>query len=295
MTGRLSIVSTPIGNLGDITLRALDRLQEAHTIYAEDTRVTSKLLKHFEITTPVKRCDEHVMDAVIPFILEQVQTGECIAYVSDAGTPGVCDPGVRLVSAARKRQEDGIDFEIEVVPGASAVLTALVGSGIMSTAFYFGGFLPRKEGERTRLLESLAGLEAMLIFYESNHRTVDSLKTIARVFPGREVCAARELTKLFEEFMCSEAVDVAHRIALRTEELKGEVVLVIGPPIPVKVQDTNDLTSSDIASLATRGNVYRGEGLSRAKAAKRLAQEYGITRDAAYGLLEKSNDESDLS
>jgi 16S rRNA (cytidine1402-2'-O)-methyltransferase len=287
MSGRLSIVSTPIGNLGDITLRALEHLREADAIYAEDTRVTRKLLARYELDTPLERCDENTMEAVTPLILHRLQEGARIAYVSDAGTPGVSDPGLRLVAAVRTAQRDGLDIELAVVPGASAVLTALVGSGFTATAFYFGGFLPRKAGERARLFESLSALDAVLVFYESNRRTAATLTAIAAAFPAREVCMARELTKLFEEFACASAPQLAADIATRTGELKGEVVIVIGPPEAAHRRNraAEDLTSDERVQVEERARQLRTDGLSRSQAAKQLAREAGITRAQAYELL----------
>mgnify|MGYP001222870914 CR=1 FL=1 len=288
--GRLSLVSTPIGNLDDITLRALDRLRTSDGVFAEDTRVTRKLLAHYEITTPLERCDENVIAQKAPAIVARVEAGEDIAFVSDAGTPGVSDPGMRLVEAARRAQADSACFELEVVPGASAVLTALVGAGFTSQAFYFGGFLPRKVGERRRLLETLGALDAVLVFYESNHRTAASLAAIAEMLPAREVCMARELTKMFEEFAIAPAAQLAQQVAAR-EVLKGEVVIVVGPPAAQRANGIGDVADDspdklDRATVCARGHaLMTEEGLSRAKAAKRLVAEFGIARDEAYRLL----------
>ncbi len=146
--GRLVVCATPIGNLGDVTLRVLDALREADTVAAEDTRVTRKLLARYEIETRLERCDEHTVERQTPALVERMLGGEVIALVSDAGTPGVSDPGARLVDACI---DAGVD--VEVLPGASAILAALVASGLPTHAFYFGGFLPRKAGDRRRVLE----------------------------------------------------------------------------------------------------------------------------------------------
>ena len=226
-SGLLSICATPIGNLRDITLRVIDALKAADVILAEDTRVTRRLLNHLEIHTKLERCDENIIRQRIPSILEDLRQGRRIAFVSDAGTPGVADPGSQLIAAA---QEAGLI--VEVLPGASAVLTALVASGFTAPGFYFGGFLPRKESRLRELFDQLAALDASLVFYESPHRTAKSLQLIAQCFPEREVVMARELTKLFEEVLRGPAPEIAEQIAQRTQEraLKGEVVLVIGPP-----------------------------------------------------------------
>lgn len=281
--GRLSIVSTPIGNLGDITLRALDRLREADVVLAEDTRVTRKLFSHHGISTPLERCDENVIVERAPDVVARVEAGARIAFVSDAGTPGVSDPGMRLVQAVRAAQESGADIELEVVPGASAVLTALAGAGFTSQAFYFGGFLPRKAGEKRRLLETLAKLDATLAFYESNHRTAASLAAIAEVMPDRPVCMARELTKLHEEFACAPASELAVRIGQRAD-LKGEVVIVVGAPESGDARAADEPVDRDAARARGRSLMADG-GLTRAKAAKQLVSEFGIPRADAYDLL----------
>ncbi|MDR3314903.1 MAG: 16S rRNA (cytidine(1402)-2'-O)-methyltransferase [Coriobacteriales bacterium] len=232
----LSICATPIGNLGDITLRVLDALRTSELILAEDTRVTRKLLSAYDIHTPLERCDENVLKARIPGLTEQLLQGKHIALVSDAGTPGISDPGMALIAAAREA-----GCAVEVLPGASAVLTALVASGLSAQAFYFGGFLPRKESQVKALLHALSDLDALLVFYESPHRTARSLAVMAEVFPEREVVLARELTKLHEEALRAPAPELAQQIAARVKEqpLKGEVALVIGPAPPTGVKRTH--------------------------------------------------------
>ncbi|MDR2106188.1 MAG: 16S rRNA (cytidine(1402)-2'-O)-methyltransferase [Coriobacteriales bacterium] len=251
-TGILSICATPIGNLGDLTLRVIDTLKAASLILAEDTRVARRLLTHLGIHAKVERCDENTIRQRSPRIIEQLRQGARIAYVSDAGTPGIADPGAHLVAAVRQA-----GLALEVLPGPSAVLTALVASGFEATSFYFGGFLPRKRAQATATLKSLATLDAALVFFESPHRTAASLAVIAELFPEREVTLARELTKLHEEVLRAPAPQLARQIAEREQgapapaprgkqntsapasrggqavcprPLKGEVVLVIAPP-----------------------------------------------------------------
>ncbi len=225
--GTLSVCSTPIGNLGDITLRVIETLGRADLILAEDTRVTLRLLNHLQISTRLERCDENVIKQRMAAILVELQQGKHVAFVSDAGTPGVADPGMQLIAAVREA-----GYEVEVLPGASAVLTALVASGFEAPGFYFGGFIPRKAKAAFELFGQLAHLNAVLVFYESPHRTAKSLERIAEAFPQREVVMARELTKLHEEVLRGSVAKIAEQISNRTEErpLKGEVVLVIGPP-----------------------------------------------------------------
>jgi 16S rRNA (cytidine1402-2'-O)-methyltransferase len=227
-SGILWICATPIGNLGDITVRVAEALGSADLILAEDTRVTRRLLDHLGIATRPERCDENVIRQRSPQIIERIEAGDKVAYVSDAGTPGIADPGMHLVAAAREAA-----CAVEVLPGASAVLCALVASGFVAPAFYFGGFLPRRQTRIVAVLRQLEALEASLVFYESPRRVAASLACIAEVFSGREVVVAREMTKLYEEVLRAPAPELAALIAGREREgrpLKGEVVIVIGPP-----------------------------------------------------------------
>ena len=275
MSGRLVVCATPIGNLGDVTLRVLDALREADTIAAEDTRVTRKLLARYEIETRLERCDEHTVERQAPALVARMAAGEVIALVSDAGTPGVSDPGARLVDACLEAE-----VPVEVLPGASAILTALVGSGLPTDAFYFGGFLPRKVGERRRALELLAGLDATLIFYESPHRTAATLATLAEMLPGRSAAMARELTKLHEEIVRGPVEELAETIAAR-ESLKGEVVLLVGPP---RAQARARANEDEVLS-AVEARVAAGE--SRSAAVKSVAKELGLTKSEVYEIAHR--------
>ena len=276
MTGRLVVCATPIGNLGDVTLRVLDALREADIIAAEDTRVTRKLLARYDITTPMERCDEHSVERVAPLLAQRVLAGETVAFVSDAGTPGVSDPGARLIAEAVRA-----GAAVEALPGASALLAALVASGLPMQRFYFAGFLSRKAGERRRELESLAALDATLVFFESPRRTAATLSTIAEVLPGRDGVLARELTKLHEEVVRAPIGELAEQIAGR-EQLKGEVVLLVGPPSETPRPSTDD---PDVAARA-RGRIEEllGEGVSRSAAVKQTAKELGVAKSQLYAL-----------
>jgi 16S rRNA (cytidine1402-2'-O)-methyltransferase len=269
-SGRLIVCATPIGNLGDVTLRVLDALREANTVAAEDTRVTRKLLARYEIDTRLERCDEHTVERQTPALVERLLGGEVIALVSDAGTPGVSDPGARLVDACI---DAGVT--VEVLPGASAILTALVASGLPTHAFYFGGFLPRKAGERARALEAVAQLDATLVFYESPHRCAATLDSLASALPGRDAAMARELTKMHEEVVRGPVADIAAQIAAR-ETIKGEVVLLIGPP-PVREHVEADADE-------VRANIDRliDAGASRSEAVKRVARELALPKSEVY-------------
>ena len=201
--GRLFVVGTPIGNLGDFAPRAQRAFSEADAILCEDTRVTSKLLAHLGISKTLLRCDENVIASRAPELTDRMLAGETFAFASDAGMPSVSDPGQVLVDAAR---EAGVP--VEVVPGPSACVTALVASGIPCDHFFFEGFLPRKHGERVRRLGELAHVPGALIFYESPHRAEASCEAIAEVFPARTVALCRELTKLHAEVLRAPAAEL---------------------------------------------------------------------------------------
>ena len=279
IAGKLIIVPTPIGNLGDMTLRSLEALRAADTVCAEDTRVTGKLLAHFDIRKPLERLDEAMIGAKAASVMERVAAGEVVAYCSDAGMPGVSDPGLRLVAAAH---EAGVTAE--VLPGASAAACAYVASGTVCPRFYFGGFFPRKAGEQRTVLEDLRGLDAALVFYESPNRLVAALAAIAEVLPWREVAVCRELTKLHEEVARGTAAELAERFAARAEEpggIRGEIALVIDAP-------GEDETAADAAEAAAsaeaRAVELAAEGLRTKQIAKQLAAEFGIARNDAYDL-----------
>ncbi len=276
MAGKLSIVATPIGNRGDITLRALEVLRAADTVLAEDTRVTGKLLSGYDIHAHLERCDENVIAQRSAHLVERMQAGEHLAFCSDAGMPGVSDPGIVLVDAAR---EAGV--EVEVLPGASAVPAALVAAGFPGTAFYFGGFLPRKEKARVDLLASLAALDAALIFYESPHRAVASVASIARVFGQRPVALCRELTKLHEEVLRLPAPELAEQLAQR-DAVKGEIALVIAPP--AEEQSALDL---DSPQLHERIREQLAQGTPKSALAKQLAAELGVSKNELYDLIHR--------
>jgi 16S rRNA (cytidine1402-2'-O)-methyltransferase len=220
--GTLYLVATPIGNLEDITLRALRTLRECDRVAAEDTRRTGQLLKNFDISKPLLSYHKFNEAKRSEQILEALQAGEIIALVSDAGTPGISDPGQRVVAAA---VEAGL--RVEAVPGACALVGALTASGLPTDEFHFIGFLPRKSGQRMRRLEALAGVEGTLVVYESPFRIGKLLGELQEVFPERRVVIGRELTKKFEEFLRGTPAELIAQIGERS--LKGEIVALIGP------------------------------------------------------------------
>jgi 16S rRNA (cytidine1402-2'-O)-methyltransferase len=218
--GKIYIVSTPIGNLGDFTFRAVDILKSVQLIAAEDTRVSGVLLKHYEIKTPMLPYHDHNKEQATPGLLRKLEAGDDIALITDAGTPLISDPGFFLVRAAIAQH-----ISIVPIPGASAMLAALVAAGLPSDRFTFEGFLPRKKGRQTRF-KLLAEDPRTIILYESPHRVGKTLKDIGEQMGDRQVVIGREITKKFEEFIRGSVSEV--REQLDTRSIKGEVVIMIG-------------------------------------------------------------------
>ncbi len=235
--GRLLVIATPIGNLGDITLRALDSLREADVIACEDTRVTAKLLARYQIERPLLAYHDHNAREVEPRLVKRMQAGETVALVTDAGTPMVSDPGTGLVQAAV-----GAGLPVSVLPGPSAALAALAVSGLSADRFLFAGFPPPRSGERRRFLAELATIPATLILYEAPHRLAASLSDMAAVFGNRSVVVARELTKLHEEVRRGLLIELARDYASAPAP-RGEIVVVIAAPNPVEEGAAIDLDS----------------------------------------------------
>ncbi len=274
--GRLVVVPTPLGNLGDMTERALAALRDADTVCAEDTRVTGKLLAAFGIKKRLERLDEALVAQRAAGIVERVMDGEVVAYCSDAGMPGVSDPGMRLVRACR-----AAGAPVEVLPGPTAVATAYVASGCDSQRFYFGGFFPRKAGERRAVLESLRSLDAALIFYESPNRLEGALEAIAEAFPLREATVCRELTKLHEEIVRAATPELRDEFARRAAQggIKGEIVIVIDGPTDAEDADRAQHAAADARERAAQ---LVAEGMRAKQVARALADELGIPRNEAY-------------
>jgi 16S rRNA (cytidine1402-2'-O)-methyltransferase len=261
----LYIVATPIGNLGDITLRAKDILSRCAVVACEDTRVTGKLLKLLGLSARLLRHDDHAGDAERARLIDSMRH-QSVALVSDAGMPLVSDPGYRLVRDAR---EAGVP--VTVVPGANAPLTALALSGLPSDRFLFAGFLPPKEGARLAVLEELAPVRTTLIFFETAPRLTKSLTAIAGALPGREVAVARELTKLHEECRTGTAADlIAHYEA---HPPKGEIVLLVGPPVDSAGSDDVDVDALLLAAMETD---------KASQAAAQVAKATGLDRRELY-------------
>jgi 16S rRNA (cytidine1402-2'-O)-methyltransferase len=273
MPGLLYVVATPIGNLEDITYRAVRILGEADVIACEDTRQTRKLLDHYGIQKPTISYHEHNETERAAELTARLLGGAVIALVSDAGMPLVSDPGYRLVKAA---VENGVP--VQPIPGASAALAALAGSGLPSDAFHFGGFLPSKPGQRLKALEALADEPATLIFYEAPHRILDSLEAVEQLLGDRPVVVARELTKIHEEFLRGPAAEVRAQLAAR-DALKGEFTLLIAKAMAPPPDDTP--LDQAVAALVR-------DGTPRMDAIKQVARRRGLSKREVYDrLLEK--------
>lgn len=222
--GTFSIVATPIGNLEDITLRALRVLKDADVIFCEDTRVTGKLLSHYEIKTPTKRYDAHASDARHEEILGRLETGERVVLVSDAGTPAISDPGFRIIDRVRRELPDVV---IETIPGASALAAALSVAGMPTAEFTFLGFLPHKKGRET-LFREIGESSRATVFYESPHRLMKALESLEKVLePEREIAVARELTKLHESLIRGTVGEVRGHFATHPDQVRGECVIIV--------------------------------------------------------------------
>ncbi len=262
----LHIVATPIGNMRDITLRALDVLREADLIACEDTRVFAKLASHYGIAAPTVAYSDATQDAAEPKIVRALAAGKRVALVSDAGMPLISDPGYRLVRAALAG-----DHVVTSAPGASAVPMALALSGLPTDRFFFGGFLPAKESERRRAIAS-AAVPATLVFFEAPHRLAASLVDLADLLGPRPAAVARELTKLFEEVRRGPLTELARHYA-QHPDVKGEIVLVIGPPGETEAPAAERLDEALRSAMA---------GASVKDAAAEVAARYGLRRRDVY-------------
>jgi len=274
MPGTLYLVATPIGNLADITIRALDVLRAVDVIACEDTRHTRKLLAHYQISTKLVSYHEHNEDARAEELAKKLAAGASVAVVSDAGTPGICDPGFKVVGRAIEAGANVI-----AIPGACAFVLAAVTSGIGTDAIYFGGFLPARSGERRRRLAEVADIPATLVFYETPHRIAASLTDCASVLGGRNAAAARELTKLHEETRRGTLNELAKYYA--ENAAKGEFVVVIE-----RAGENQESAASEPDQFAARVAEFEKEGLDRRAAMRKAAKEFGLARAEAYRLLQ---------
>ena len=263
----LYLVATPIGNLGDITLRALAVLAAADIVYCEDTRHSAKLLQHFSIHATTRPLHDHNEDGERTRVMRELDAGKRIALISDAGTPLVSDPGFKLV-----RDCVAAGHAVTCIPGASSVTTALAVSGLPTDAFFFAGFLPPKQAARRARLSELKLVPGTLIFFEAPQRVADSLADMADVLGVRDAVMARELTKLHEEFARGPLQALAAEI--KTRELKGEVVLLVGPAAEIEVSDADITNRLEIAL----------QSMSLKDAAKAVSDALGVAKTRVYDL-----------
>jgi 16S rRNA (cytidine1402-2'-O)-methyltransferase len=275
MAGTLYLVSTPIGNLEDITHRAVRLLREVDVIACEDTRHTKKLLNHYGINTRTISYHEHNERERAAELLELLRSGSNVAIVSDAGTPGISDPGYRL---ARIAIDD--DLRVVPVPGASALIAALVVSGLPTDEFFFGGFLPARSGARRTRLSELRAIAASLIFYEGPHRIAATLRDAHEILGERQAVVARELTKMHEEIARGTLSELAARFS-SAETARGEMVLIIDRTA-IEGEGEKDKAVASIAALVAE---LEKEGLDHRAAIKKAARELGLTRAEAYRRL----------
>ena len=274
-TGCLYLVGTPIGNLEDITLRALRILREADQIACEDTRHTQKLLAHYDIHKPLVSYHEHNEVKRAAELAAAMEQGTRIALVSDAGMPLVSDPGHRLVALCLRKQ-----IPVVPIPGPSALLAALSGSGMPTEEFLFVGFLPARSGERRRALEGLRIEERTIILYEAPHRVAECVADLFEILGDRPACLARELTKLHEEFLRGRLSEIL--ASLGEGPVRGEITLIVGPPNAAEVGmhgDSSQTLAARVEELMQQAKLDRKEAL------KLAAKERGLTRRAAYNQL----------
>ncbi len=269
--GQLFIVATPIGNLGDITYRAAEILRKAAVIAVEDTRVSGRLLSHLGISTSMMVCHEHNEEKAAAKIIHRLRSGEDVALISDAGTPLINDPGYRLVKTVRHA-----GLKVLPIPGASSPIAALCASGLPTDQFTYAGFFPRSGKSRTELISTLEKARHTYVLLESPRRLVKTLETLDEAnMAGREICVARELTKLHEAFVCGSADEVlAH---FKQHDPRGEIVLLIGPR-----SENVEITDDDLMSALDTKEM---RSLSPSKRAGAVAKQFGVTKARVYALL----------
>jgi 16S rRNA (cytidine1402-2'-O)-methyltransferase len=270
MTGTLFIVATPIGNLDDITFRAVEILKSIDIILAEDTRHSKKLLKHLNIAKPIRAFHEHNEREKTKVIISEIRSGKSIALISDAGTPLISDPGYFLVAQAKKE-----GLKVVPIPGPTALITALSASGLASDSFTFLGFLPSKQTARVKLLKSLVGRTETSIFYESPKRILATLTDMHRIFgDSREVCLAKELTKVFETIQTGSIPNLIDYLTIDQNHQKGEFVILISATDKIDIAEAETQLNSLLPILCAE--------LGASKAAKLAAKITGIDKKQCY-------------
>ena len=270
MSGILYIVATPIGNLEDITLRALRVLKEVDVIAAEDTRQTLKLLNHFEISKPLISYHRHNEEFKSDILLEKLKNGENIALVSDAGTPGICDPGEEII---KKAVEENI--KIIPIPGACAMINALIASGIDTKEFNFLGFLPLNKKLRKEKIEEIKNSNKTVIIYEAPHKMKNTLEDLKEILNSRKIVLAREITKIHEEFIRGNIEELIQKI----DGLKGEMILIIEGNKEKDNIENNELINM---SLEEHYKYYENQGLDKKEIIKRIAKDRNVSKNEIY-------------
>ena len=274
----LYLVATPIGNLEDITLRAVRVLKEADLIACEDTRQTQKLLNHYGVTTRTSSYHEHNEMTRSAELVLDLEGGARVALVTDAGMPGISDPGFRLISLAIRHH-----IPVVPIPGASAFLAALVASGLPTDSFRFSGFLPPKSGQRRHMLESIKESPRTQVFYEAPHRVKEAVEDVVEILGAeRHVVIAREVTKIHEEFLRGRASDVLAALNARGD-IKGEITLLIG-----KAEPTERKAATGVSARQRLHQIMAAEKLDEKAALKRIAKEMGVSKSEAYRELQRS-------
>ncbi|MFV0387137.1 MAG: 16S rRNA (cytidine(1402)-2'-O)-methyltransferase [Pyrinomonadaceae bacterium] len=278
MKGELYLIATPIGNLEDISFRAVETLRSADLIACEDTRRTGKLLKHFEIKAKLLSYHEHNETNRIDALVAELKNGRNIALVSDAGTPGISDPGYRIVNAAIL---EGI--KVIPIPGAAAFISAVIVSGLPTDSIFFAGFLPAKKSERRKRLEELRLLPATVCLYEAPHRILHTLKDCVEVLGNRNAALSRELTKLYEETLRGDLETILKLVS--KSPVKGELVLSID-------RARGNVALNETESILSRVLELEAEGIERKKVLKIVAKEFGVSRSEAYRKLLEAHTEN---
>ncbi|MCI8273588.1 MAG: 16S rRNA (cytidine(1402)-2'-O)-methyltransferase [Clostridia bacterium] len=272
MNGTLYIVATPIGNLEDITLRAIRILKEVDLIAAEDTRQTLKLLNHLEISKPLISYHRHNEEFKSNILIDKLKEGENIALVSDAGTPGICDPGEEII---KKAIEENI--KIIPIPGACAMINALICSGIDTSEFYFLGFLPLNKKLRREKLEQIEKIDKTIILYEAPHKMKNTLEELSKILDSRKVVLVRELTKIHEEFIREDI----HTILEKVDSLKGEMILVIEGN--KNTENTNNMLNN--LSINDHYEFYQKQGLEKKEIIKKIAKDRNVNKNEIYQMF----------
>ena len=267
--GKLYIVATPIGNLGDITLRAIDVLKNVDLIAAEDTRHTLKLLNHLEISKPLISYHRHNEDVKSKLLIEKLEEGQDIALVSDAGTPGICDPGHEIIKECIEK-----NIEIIPIPGACAMINALICSGLDTSEFTFLGFLPLNKKSRKEKLEEINHAQNTIIIYEAPHKLKTTLLDLKEIVEDRKIVLAREITKIHEEFVRGKIDDIINVV----DNIKGEIVILIEKNVTVekKVENFSNIT------LEEHYKMYERQGLDKKEIIKKIAKDRKVNKNEIY-------------